>query len=478
MGLAGSALSPFSPLSSQKLLAQQASITKKHLVTVFLRGGADGLQLIPPTGANISISQKLAYETLRPALSEVNLASEDKEFGFTPEVDRLASHHPDLTPLKLDGYFELNPALSALQDLYLAGDLAIIPGVGGWDSRSHFAAQDAVEWAVPASSTLNKTTGWMHDCLDLILNLDSTYPIQTMMGLSFNSSVFKAMHGDARSQHMFSMGGLSDFRVDLSTDKINLIYDQFNRNVDVYAGVKSSVVNSLDLEAQLAGYEDDPYIDEHYFIEANTNSNFVKQMADIALLINSDEAPPFTSLNIGGWDTHEDQWDRLNLVLHKLSNSIRGFFEVLTQEAKDNTLILVCTEFGRTLDRNGSLGTDHGRGATWMVIGNSVNGGVYDRYWGGLPLPIFNDDGTLDRYEPDPAFDNVNYTNPNPNLTSNTSLNFQNDGRPLLATMLDYRSVYRSLIEDFIGVPNSKSIFGLADHENFDFDHTITDLFS
>ncbi|MEM9764263.1 MAG: DUF1501 domain-containing protein, partial [Pseudomonadota bacterium] len=44
----------------------------------------------------------------------------------------------------------------------------------------------------------------------------------------------------------------------------------------------------------------------------------------------------------------------------------------------DDIIILVCTEFGRTVKQNGSVGTDHARGAAWMMIGNNVNGGMAD----------------------------------------------------------------------------------------------------
>jgi uncharacterized protein (DUF1501 family) len=48
--------------------------------------------------------------------------------------------------------------------------------------------------------------------------------------------------------------------------------------------------------------------------------------------------------------------------------------------------VLVQTEFGRRLQENASGGTDHGRAATWMILGGAVRGGIYlgTRGWPGL----------------------------------------------------------------------------------------------
>jgi uncharacterized protein (DUF1501 family) len=86
------------------------------LVVVFLRGGADGLTLVPPTGDD-------AYYQARPMLA------------VKPE-----------DAIDIDGYFSLNANLEALRKHYDAGDMACVHGAGTEDTtRSHFEAQDTME---------------------------------------------------------------------------------------------------------------------------------------------------------------------------------------------------------------------------------------------------------------------------------------------------------------------------------------------
>ncbi len=84
---------------------------RRCLVVVFLRGAADGLELVPPIGDD-------AYYRARPLL------------GRRP-ADALA----------LDGLFGLHPRLAPLRSAWDEGELAIVHAAGSEDaSRSHFEA--------------------------------------------------------------------------------------------------------------------------------------------------------------------------------------------------------------------------------------------------------------------------------------------------------------------------------------------------
>jgi len=48
------------------------------------------------------------------------------------------------------------------------------------------------------------------------------------------------------------------------------------------------------------------------------------------------------------------------------------------------TVVLVATEFGRTVAANGTGGTDHGTGAVAMLVGGAVQGGRIVADWPGL----------------------------------------------------------------------------------------------
>jgi uncharacterized protein (DUF1501 family) len=88
-----------------------------------------------------------------------------------------------------------------------------------------------------------------------------------------------------------------------------------------------------------------------------------------------------------GWDTHSNQipgltGDRFIDQNHRYNRRMReGATDFLTfyrdmAETIDNVVVLVGTEFGRTVIENGTQGTDHGHGSTWFAFGGPTVPGV------------------------------------------------------------------------------------------------------
>ncbi|MEH6548869.1 MAG: DUF1501 domain-containing protein [Pseudomonadales bacterium] len=50
----------------------------------------------------------------------------------------------------------------------------------------------------------------------------------------------------------------------------------------------------------------------------------------------------------------------------------------------DNTVVIVASEFGRTVAENGTRGTDHGTGGVMFLAGGAVQGGKVLGEWLGL----------------------------------------------------------------------------------------------
>src|SRR4249919_139477 len=89
---------------------------RQTMVVVFLRGGADGLNLVAPL----------------------------EDDGYYRSRPRIAIGRKNAVPL--DGFYGLNPLLKALEPAYQDGALAIIHAAGSEDvTRSHFEAQDLME---------------------------------------------------------------------------------------------------------------------------------------------------------------------------------------------------------------------------------------------------------------------------------------------------------------------------------------------
>jgi uncharacterized protein (DUF1501 family) len=88
-------------------------------------------------------------------------------------------------------------------------------------------------------------------------------------------------------------------------------------------------------------------------------------------------------IETGGWDTHSAQKGRLNAGLNGLDQMI-GAIKAGLGAAWTNTVVLVATEFGRTVAVNGTGGTDHGMASAAMLIGGAVKGGRVIADWPGL----------------------------------------------------------------------------------------------
>ena len=88
-------------------------------------------------------------------------------------------------------------------------------------------------------------------------------------------------------------------------------------------------------------------------------------------------------IETGGWDTHAQQAGRLAAQLKGLDGMIAALKTGLGP-AWDKTVVLVATEFGRTVAVNGTGGTDHGTGSAAMLLGGAVQGGRVLADWPGL----------------------------------------------------------------------------------------------
>mgnify|MGYP001392639842 CR=1 FL=1 len=136
-----------------------------------------------------------------------------------------------------------------------------------------------------------------------------------------------------------------------------------------------------------------------------------KSLRDVARVHTADVGGRVFYTSHGGYDVHANENPTQPKLIGDLSAAISDFFADLQEhEASDNLVMMVFTEFGRRVPENASGGTDHGTATPVFVIGNRVNGGQY-----GKP----------------------------PSLT-------ELDHGNLIYTT-DYRRVYASLIEEWMG---------------------------
>ncbi|MBC8326556.1 MAG: DUF1501 domain-containing protein [Verrucomicrobia subdivision 3 bacterium] len=86
----------------------------------------------------------------------------------------------------------------------------------------------------------------------------------------------------------------------------------------------------------------------------------------------------FVTLNLGGWDTHNDNWNRLkNTNLPALDAGLSGLFATLEEKGMlESTSVFVTGEFGRTPKINARTGRDHyPRAMFCLMAGGGMKGG-------------------------------------------------------------------------------------------------------
>ncbi|MCG5241555.1 DUF1501 domain-containing protein, partial [Azospirillum doebereinerae] len=88
-------------------------------------------------------------------------------------------------------------------------------------------------------------------------------------------------------------------------------------------------------------------------------------------------------VDVGGWDTHENQPGRFAKGVRQLSQALAAFHADLNR-FETRVTVVVLSEFGRRLRGNKSQGTDHGHGGAMLVLGGGVAGGRMVGRWPGL----------------------------------------------------------------------------------------------
>ncbi len=297
----------------------------KVLVVVFLRGGADGLTLVPPVEDD-------AYRRARPFLA----------------VDR------DDT-IDLDGYFALNAKLQPLMKHFEDGSLAIIHGAGSEDNtRSHFEAQDFMEHA-----GRDMGAGWLARYLRA-RGTAATALSAVAIGTTRPESLRGAPAGAV-------MQTLRDFSFG---EEDPAIIDQIARLYAVEAGPLGQAAHDTiaavrrlrEIRSQNTAPANKAVYPDH---------EFGRGLREIARLIKADVGLVTSTIDLNGWDTHFIQKTVIGSLMTTLAAGIDAFLTDLGSLREQVTLVTM-TEFGRRLRENSSFGTDHGAGSVMMVIGDEV----------------------------------------------------------------------------------------------------------
>lgn len=116
------------------------------------------------------------------------------------------------------------------------------------------------------------------------------------------------------------------------------------------------------------------------------DGQFGNNLKQVAQLLKANLGVEAAFADIGGWDTHQNQGSvngQLSNRLKEFSESTAAFWTDVGDDAENITLVSM-SEFGRTVQQNGTGGTDHGHANVMFVLGGQVAGGKVYGKWPGM----------------------------------------------------------------------------------------------
>lgn len=298
--------------------------TERRLIVLLLRGALDGLHAVVPYA-------EPAYTAAR------------RQLALSPDSDGGA--------VKLDGMFALHACLTHTAALYARGEAVIVHAVASpYRGRSHFDGQNILETGAPHPYA--RRDGWIGRLLSL-LPRGRAVAVAPTLPLVLQGSA------DVVS---YVPSGEEDPSEDL-LERVGLLYSGD-------AALHRLWIEAMEIRRRVGG--------------VGYEGRELAELAAIAgRLLSGRGGPRIAVLESLGWDTHTNQMARLERKLTKLDAAIAALEATLGANWAD-ALVLIVTEFGRTVETNGTGGTDHGTASVVLMAGGAVRGGRVVADWPGL----------------------------------------------------------------------------------------------
>lgn len=367
----------------------------RTLIVVQMAGGNDGLNTVIPFTDPL-------YHQMRPTL------------GI-----------PDANVIHLDTRLGLHPNLAPLKQIWDAGHMAIVEGVGYPNqSLSHFQAMDI--WQ---TLDLNGTgsQGWLGKLVSGWVDQDG-HPFKAM-----DVGVQTAQALASISAPVPTLTSVNTYRIypdPADTDNGNArlqalmkLYNSYPKTSPYAALLDTTALSAQDGSNQLhtADAKYQPSV-------TYPQGPFAAGLKILAEAIVQGLGLRVGYVTLGGFDTHANQQTTHDTLMKTLADGLAAFYTDLSKHGKaDSVVVMTWSEFGRRVEENGSQGTDHGTAAPMFVLGNPVNKGVF-----GEPPSLSNLDTT----------GNMKYTT-------------------------DFRSVYATVLDRWLGASSQDVLGGSFGSQNF-----------
>jgi uncharacterized protein (DUF1501 family) len=322
---------------------------------------------------------------------------------------------PEKNVLKISDTIGLHPSARGLSDLLEGGKLAIVQGVGyPTPNRSHFESMDI--WHTCLRKGNPRSTGWLGRFLDA--SRQSGDIDAPAIHIGFEKLPLALV---AENVRVSSFGSPESFRLQDGgsrqlRDAIRALTSGDRQPSDPLLGfLQSSATSALTTSERIT-----EVLRDYQTPVAYPESALATRLKTIAQLIDAGLKTRVYYVELDGFDTHSQQAAAHAALLQQFSDAVRAFTEDLEHHNHgDRTLVMSFSEFGRRVAENASEGTDHGAAAPMFLAGSRVYAGLVGGH------PSFND---LD------------------------------DGDLKFHT--DFREVYATLLERWLGWPSTRVLGG------------------
>ncbi|MFZ1688881.1 MAG: DUF1501 domain-containing protein [Flavobacteriales bacterium] len=301
----------------------------------------------------------------------------------------------------------LNPGAAGLRALYDEGLLSIVQGIGYPDTdRSHFRSLDI--WHTASASNEYLETGWLGRYLDH----DCSAPHEV---IEVGPSLTLANKGERLKAITLTDAN----RLYRSTREP--YFAQLAQHGEHQHRTAAYLYKTMAETYQSAAYLKEKLKTSEAFM-GYAKDELGKQLRTVANFIKSGFDTRAYYVSLSGFDTHGNQLQRHERLLKSVGDNLLSFVNDLKAAGElDSTVVMVFSEFGRRVKQNASKGTDHGAAGPLFLVG------------GGLKKPgLFNAMPSLD------------------DLDTNGDLKFS----------VDFRSVYASVLRDWLGTDPANIIPG------------------
>ena len=354
------------------------------LVVLQMAGGNDGLNTVVPYANDF-------YHRARP---KIGLSAQQV--------------------LALNGEVGFHGAMKSFKDLYDAGNLAVVQGVGYPNpNRSHFRSTEI--WQTASDSDRIEKYGWLGRYFDnactgadptvgvtIGSQLPEAFFAKSPKGVCFNNPQnYRFISNGSATEESYKKLNELEMSSPLPDGGPTLISEENSggsisslaAGMPMQGGRAIDFISRTALDAQISS-------DKVRAIAAKVQNQAVypgSQLGNslklVAKLIGGGLPTRIYYVSQGGYDTHTNQINSQQRLLGDLADSTKAFVaDLKAQGNMQRVLVMTFSEFGRRVSENANGGTDHGAAAPMFIVGDKVKTGLLGKYPSLAPQDLYQGD--------------------------------------------------------------------------------------